>query len=69
LLHGARDPRTEPGELDALRMALESGGRRETTFAILDEGGHSPHSEHATADEVTEAAATFLASLSLPARS
>ena len=40
VVHGARDPRTEPGELDALRAAL--GGV--ATFAILPEGGHSPHS-------------------------
>jgi pimeloyl-ACP methyl ester carboxylesterase len=49
LIHGARDPRTEPGELDALRAALPTT----TRFAVLAEGGHSPHSERATADEVT----------------
>jgi pimeloyl-ACP methyl ester carboxylesterase len=59
VIHGARDPRTEPGELDALRAALAGP----TTFAIFDEGGHSPHSEPATADEVTRAAASFLASV------
>ena len=26
VVHGARDPRTEPGELDALRMALAGAG-------------------------------------------
>jgi pimeloyl-ACP methyl ester carboxylesterase len=55
VIHGARDPRTEPGELDALRAAL---GRAHasvpaTRFAVLPEAGHSPHSERATADEVT----------------
>jgi pimeloyl-ACP methyl ester carboxylesterase len=81
VIHGARDPRTEPGELDALRAAL-AGPKRAglpqvgraavlsgppTTFAIFDEGGHSPHSERATADAVTQAAASFLASVSDPA--
>lgn len=56
LVHGARDPRTEPGELEALRAAL--GGV--ATFEILPPGGHSPHSERATADRVTRAAGRFL---------
>ena len=56
MIHGARDPRTEPGELDALRAALAGVAR----FEILPEGGHSPHSERATADEVTRAAERFL---------
>lgn len=53
LIHGARDPRTEPGELEALSVAL-------TRVIVLAEGGHSPHSEGATADQVTEAALAFL---------
>jgi pimeloyl-ACP methyl ester carboxylesterase len=57
LIHGARDPRTEPGELDALRAALAGVARCE----IFPEGGHSPHSERATADEVTRVAERFLA--------
>jgi pimeloyl-ACP methyl ester carboxylesterase len=56
MIHGARDPRTEPGELDALRAALAGVAR----FEILPEGGHSPHSERATADEVTHMAQHFL---------
>ena len=50
LIHGARDPRTEPGEIAALTAAL--GG---TVYAVrlLPEGEHSPHSERATADQVT----------------
>jgi pimeloyl-ACP methyl ester carboxylesterase len=55
VIHGGRDPRTEPGELDALRAAL-----RHATFEILPDAGHSPHSERATADEVTRAAQRFL---------
>jgi pimeloyl-ACP methyl ester carboxylesterase len=63
VLHGARDPRTEPGELDAMRAQLRA------EFAILPEGGHSPHSERATADEVTRVAERFLSTLpSLPDR-
>ena len=56
MIHGARDPRTEPGELDALRAALAGVAR----FEIFPDGGHSPHSERATADEVTQVAQRFL---------
>jgi pimeloyl-ACP methyl ester carboxylesterase len=76
LVHGARDPRTEPGELEALRAALGRMPRSAATggaaggdprvgpaqFVVLPEGGHSPHSERATADEVTRVAAEFLRS-------
>jgi pimeloyl-ACP methyl ester carboxylesterase len=77
VIHGARDPRTEPGELDALRAALETsregtGHLRQAAggadgvpppqFEILSDGGHSPHSERATAGEVTRLAARFLSS-------
>lgn len=55
VIHGARDPRTEPGELEAMRAAM--GPAR---FEILDEGGHSPHSERATADEVTRLVRDFV---------
>jgi len=62
VVHGAKDPRTEPGELDALRAALD---RRATaprhTFLVLDDGGHSPHSERLTADAVTTGARDFVA--------
>ncbi|HEY7292121.1 MAG TPA: alpha/beta hydrolase [Vicinamibacterales bacterium] len=63
LIHGARDPRTEPGELTALRDVLErraSLDRMRTSVVVLDDGGHSPHSEKATADRVTQAAVDFL---------
>lgn len=56
-IHGARDPRTEPGELDALRAACHT-----SEVTVLAEGGHSPHSERATADEVTRLAQRFLES-------
>jgi pimeloyl-ACP methyl ester carboxylesterase len=55
LIHGARDPRTEPGELEALRAALPAA-----RIAVLAEGGHSPHSERPTADETTRLAREFL---------
>ena len=50
LIHGARDPRTEPGEIAALTAAL---GGAVYAVRLLPEGGHSPHSERVTADEVT----------------
>ena len=77
VIHGARDPRTEPGELDAMREALgRTHGSAPTAggvaadprvgparFEILAEGGHSPHSERATADEVTRLVQRFLSEL------
>jgi pimeloyl-ACP methyl ester carboxylesterase len=66
LMHGARDPRTEPGELDALRSALLANGSRRPAptvhraFRIFADGGHSPHSERASADAVTGAALEFV---------
>jgi pimeloyl-ACP methyl ester carboxylesterase len=61
VIHGARDPRTEPGELEALRDALTCRAEALRHFVILPEGGHSPHSERVTADEVTRLVATFVA--------
>jgi pimeloyl-ACP methyl ester carboxylesterase len=63
VIHGARDPRTEPGELEAMREALIRRAGAQCQFAVLPEGAHSPHSERATADEVTRLAQTFLARL------
>ena len=59
VVHGARDPRTEPGELQALGADLE-GRRAATKWLLLDEGAHSPHSEAATVDRVTREATAFL---------
>jgi len=59
LVHGGRDPRTEPGELDAVTDDLEGRSAR-TTLLLLEEGGHSPHSEAATAERVTSEATSFL---------
>jgi pimeloyl-ACP methyl ester carboxylesterase len=65
VIHGARDPRTEPGELDALREALAPAG---AVFEVLAGAGHSPHSERAAHEAATQAAARFLAALDAPAR-
>jgi len=48
VLHGAGDPRTEPGELDLVRSELPKA-----RFEILAEGGHCPHAERRTADACT----------------
>ncbi|HEX3702432.1 MAG TPA: alpha/beta hydrolase [Vicinamibacterales bacterium] len=82
VIHGVADPRTEPGELDALRAALTAPQAVGTEFGaaepgrsvagkdvpavrfeILAGGRHSPHSERATADEVTRIASEFVAGL------
>jgi len=63
VIHGARDPRTEPGELDALRSALFAGAEAAPAMrrlCVLDEAAHSPHSEPLTADLVTDVASRFL---------
>src|SRR5262245_34641951 len=52
---GGRDPRTEPGDLDAIRRELPQAGSW-----IIEEAGHSPHSEPDSADECTAIAAEFL---------
>jgi len=54
-IHGSRDPRTEPGELDAVKRELPGA-----TFKIIDGGGHSPHSASLTADDCIRAAREFL---------
>jgi pimeloyl-ACP methyl ester carboxylesterase len=58
LIHGAKDPRTEPGELDAIRAAIP-----QAQVALIVDGGHSPHSERVAADAVTRAAERFLSDL------
>jgi pimeloyl-ACP methyl ester carboxylesterase len=54
-IHGRLDPRTEPGELDAVSAQLPHAEMR-----ILDNAGHSPHSETASADLATGIAREFL---------
>jgi len=55
LLHGADDPRTEPGELDRVRSEV-----RDVEVAMITGGGHCPHSERRVADEVARVAKTFV---------
>jgi pimeloyl-ACP methyl ester carboxylesterase len=55
LLHGSRDPRTEPGELD--RVAAAIGQQR---IKVIEGGGHSPHSESAAFPECGRLANDFL---------
>jgi pimeloyl-ACP methyl ester carboxylesterase len=57
-IFGASDPRTEPGDIDAVRRALPKAEVR-----ILD-ARHSPHSESASAEECTRIAVEFLESYS-----
>jgi pimeloyl-ACP methyl ester carboxylesterase len=55
LMHGEADPRTEPGELDAIRASLPTA-----QLALVPGAGHSPHSERAAADAVTDLVRHFL---------
>jgi 3-oxoadipate enol-lactonase len=54
LLHGARDPRTEPGELEAARRALPAA-----RLALLD-AAHCPHASEKVGAEATRIAVEFL---------
>jgi len=55
VVHGADDPRTEPGELDRIPRELPSA-----RIELIPGGGHSPHSNQATAALVTDIVADFL---------
>lgn len=57
-IHGGRDPRTEPGELDAVRDQLP-----DVPIHIIECGGHSPHSESLSAKESNRVAGDFLSRL------
>jgi pimeloyl-ACP methyl ester carboxylesterase len=54
-LHGGRDPRTEPGDLASIRRELPQAEMR-----IIEDAGHSPHSEPGSAEECVRIAAEFL---------
>jgi pimeloyl-ACP methyl ester carboxylesterase len=54
-IHGSRDPRIEPGDLEAIRRELPR-----TEMRIIEGAGHSPHSEPELANECTRIAAEFL---------
>jgi pimeloyl-ACP methyl ester carboxylesterase len=57
-IHGSRDPRTEPGEIESVRAQLPNA-----TIEIIEGGGHSPHSETASADASNTFAKAFLEGL------
>jgi pimeloyl-ACP methyl ester carboxylesterase len=59
VVHGADDPRTEPGELDRIRRDVPTA-----RIEMIEGGGHSPHSTSATAAQVTRIVDGFLGSLS-----
>ncbi|MDQ2911704.1 MAG: alpha/beta hydrolase [Chloroflexota bacterium] len=59
VVHGADDPRTEPGELDRIRREVPTA-----RIEMIEGGGHSPHSTRATASRVTAIVDGFVASLS-----
>ena len=54
-LHGSRDPRTEPGEMETVRDQLPNA-----RIEMIEGGGHSPHSESAAAAECNRMATEFL---------
>jgi pimeloyl-ACP methyl ester carboxylesterase len=54
LLHGRRDPRTEPGELEAASRALPSA-----RLELVD-AGHSPHTSAVAGERANVAAVRFL---------
>ena len=58
-LHGSRDPRTEPGEMEAVRDQLPNA-----RIEFIEGGGHSPHSESASAGECNRIVTEFLESIS-----
>jgi 3-oxoadipate enol-lactonase len=62
LLHGRHDPRTEPGELEAVERALRA------SRLLLVEAGHSPHTSARSGAENVAAAARFLREAWPPAR-
>jgi pimeloyl-ACP methyl ester carboxylesterase len=58
VLHGADDPRTEPGELDRIARELPHA-----TIHRIAGGGHAPHSERGASAEATLVATRFLRAL------
>jgi pimeloyl-ACP methyl ester carboxylesterase len=59
-VHGAADPRTEPGELDRVRRALPRA-----TFQLIKGGRHSPHSEEASYRKCNAAVEKLLRTLEM----
>jgi pimeloyl-ACP methyl ester carboxylesterase len=57
-IHGGRDPRTEPDELAMAHQQLPT-----LQISVIEGGGHSPHSEGASASECIRLARQFFDSL------
>ena len=57
-IHGGRDPRTEPGELDAVARAIGAD-----KVKVIEGGAHSPHSESPSFQECSRLALEFLRGL------
>jgi pimeloyl-ACP methyl ester carboxylesterase len=55
VVHGDEDPRTEPGELDAIVAEIPHA-----QLSLHRAGGHSPHSAASSKDAVTAAVVEFL---------
>lgn len=58
LIHGRLDPRTEPGELEAVHQQLEHA-----RIHIIEGGGHSPHSQASVVSKCNRIAGRFLSEL------
>ena len=58
LLHGSRDPRTEPGELVMIHSQIPR-----VPIRVIEGAGHCPHSEKQSAGECNRLAGQFLESL------
>jgi pimeloyl-ACP methyl ester carboxylesterase len=54
-IHGSRDPRIEPGDLEAIRRELPRAEMR-----IIEGAAHSPHSEPESSEECARIAEEFL---------
>lgn len=61
LIHGSRDPRTEPDELDSIRRSCPQG-----QMHIIGGGAHSPHTETASFEECNRVASEFLLQIGVP---
>lgn len=57
-IHGIHDPRTEPGEIEAVSRALP-----QASFNRIPGARHSPHSEKGVVDHTNELARSFLQSI------
>lgn len=58
VLHGTKDPRTEPEEMESVERVLPGAVK------MVAGGGHSPHSEEAVAVAASDVATNFLAKVS-----